>query len=165
MTLKLRQIVRIAVVGLAMLMGHAIHAQAPDRIHGENSEFAHPTVKLVWAVQRGANEDTTMVVIRLVNSGNAYRTVRVDGVDPFTKDRAVLVPARDLGATADVRIPRSRFATHPSAEIHLFRSATEVQENRPALTVYYLGVPDTTPEFADAQRMEAHLAAMAAKMR
>ena len=163
MTPKLRNLISIAAVSLTMLVAGAALAQAPARIHGESSEFAHPTLKLVWAVQRGATEDATTVVIRLVNSAGAYRTVRVDGVDPFTKDRVQLVTARDLGAMADLRILRSRFAAHPSAEIHLYRSAADERENRPALTVFYLGVPDTTPEFADAQRMEAYLTAMAAK--
>lgn len=150
----------LALVGL--LAGAAL-AQAPQTVHGENSEFRSPTLKLVWGVLRGPSEDTTQVVIRVTNVTGAYHGLRVDGVDPFTKDRVTQVPLRPLGREADVAIPRVRFAAHPSTEIVLFRTEEDARANRPALVVYYLGVPDTAPEFADRAKLEAHLGAMAAK--
>lgn len=153
------------VMALALLAGLAgmARAQAPETIHGESSEFRSPTVKLVWGVLRGPSEEATQVVIRVVNSANAYQRLRVDGVDPFSKERTTQVPVQPIERQLDAAIPRARFAAHPSTEIVLFRTAADAQANRPALVVYYLGVPDTAPEFADRAALEAHLARMAAK--
>ncbi len=153
----------LAALALAALLAGSAFAQAPQTVHGENSEFRSPTLKLVWGVLRGPTEEATEVVIRVVNVSGSYQRIKVDGVDPFTKDRVTQVPLRPLGREADVAIPRGRFAAHPSTEFVLFRTEEDARANRPALVVYYLGVPDTAPEFADRAKLEAHLASMAAK--
>lgn len=144
---------------LAALCLSPLAAAAQERVHGESSLFVAPTVKLAWAIRKGANDETSDVIIRVINAGG-YAGIRVGGVDPFTQDRTTLVMGRALGATTDLVIQRSRFADHPSAEIHFFASAAEMAANRPALTVFYLGVPDTTPEFASARGVEAYLERM-----
>jgi hypothetical protein len=88
-----------------------------------------------------------------------YRVIRVDGVDPFTKDHKVFA-ARALERETDLSIPRASFADHPSTEFHFFASAEDAAAGRAALTVFYLGVPDTTPEFAVPGDAEAYLARM-----
>lgn len=132
-------------------------AWAQEVVHGADSQFSRPDLKLGWAVDRGASEDKATVVIRLLNVAGAFKAVRVDGVDPFTKDRIVLVEVRPLTASADLSILRSKFADYPSAEIHLFTSEDATLANKPALTVFYLGVPDTTPELPTADGVRAYL--------
>ncbi len=134
---------------------------AQTRVHGESSLFVNPTVRLAWAIRKGANDAASDVIIRVINAGG-YSHVRVGGVDPFTKDRTTLVTGRALGATTDLVIQRSRFADHPSAEIHFFASEAELAADRPVLTVFYLGVPDTTPEFTAARDAEPYFERMLA---
>jgi hypothetical protein len=57
-----------------------------------------------------------------------------------------------------VRIPRGSFADFPRTEWQFLGSGKE-----PRLTVFYLGVPDTTPEFADEARLDAYLEERLAK--
>ena len=135
--------------------GSAVSAQ--EKVHGANSLFVAPTVKVGWAVQKGASEETTLVVLRVVNSAGQYRQIRLDGVDPFSTKRKVLVSAQALGESIDLSVPRSGFAEFPSCEIHLYRSAAASPDAPPNLTIYYLGVPDTTPEFASARDAQAYL--------
>src|SRR5688572_15863094 len=92
-------------------------AAAQQAVHGENSIFTSPSVKLGWAVKRGPSEVETLVVVRVISDGS-HRAVRVDGVDPFTKDRKVFVSARPLERETDLSIPRASFADHPSTEFH-----------------------------------------------
>jgi len=132
-------------------------AAAQRVVHGENSTFISPAVKLGWAVQRGASEADALVIIRIIADAS-YRAVRVDGVDPFTKDRKVLVGARPLDRETDLAIERAQFADHPSTEFHFFGSSEDAAANQVLLTVFYLGVPDTTPEFFDRRAVEAYLA-------
>jgi hypothetical protein len=70
----------------------------------------------------------------------------------------MLVSARTLGGSIDLSVPCSGFAEFSSCEIHLYRSEATVADAAPTLTVYYLGVPDTTPEFASGKDAAAYLA-------
>jgi hypothetical protein len=146
-------------LAVALLAGPAA-AQQGTAVHGADSIFTSPTVKLAWAVRRGASEAETLVVVRVIATDASYRFIRVDGVDPFTKDHKVFVTARPLERETDIAIPRAEFADHPSTEFHFFASAEDAAANRPKLTVFYLGVPDTTPEFAVPGDAEAYLARM-----
>jgi hypothetical protein len=153
-----------AASGLAALLLMAV-AVAPVRaqevVHGADSLFVTPAVKIAWAVQKGATDEATAVVIRIVNNAGAYRHVRLDAVDPFSKSRKVLIPAKPLGEHIDLSVPRAGFAEFPSCEIQLYRRAeAPFADQAPNLTVYYLGVPDTTPEFPTPQAMEAYFAKM-----
>jgi hypothetical protein len=130
--------------------------RAQEIVHGADSLFVSPSVKLAWAVKRGASETETLVIIRVIAEAS-HRVIRLDGVDPFTKDRKAFVAARPLDREADLSVPRASFADHPSTEIHFFVNAEDAAANKPKLTVFYLGVPDTTPEFAHAGEAEAYL--------
>jgi hypothetical protein len=141
---------------IALLAGPAATQQGTV-VHGADSVFTSPTVKLAWAVRRGASEAETLVVVRVIATDASYRFIRVDGVDPFTKDRKVFVAARPLDRETDLAIPRVLFADHPSSEFHFFASAEDAAANRATLTVFYLGVPDTTPEFPGQREAEAYL--------
>ncbi len=142
---------------LAVAAMWASVAAAQTKVHGADSLFAAPTIKLAWGVLKGKTEADTRVVIRVVNVAAEYRFIRVDGVDPFTKAQVVFVEAATLEKTADISIARSKFADHPSTELHLFRDEAAMRAQNAALVVYYLGVPDTTPEFATADAMNAYL--------
>lgn len=133
-----------------------VAARAQEVVHGADSLFVSPSVKLAWAVKRGASEAETLVVIRIIADAS-HRVIRVDGVDPFTKDRRVFVAARAFDRETDLAIPRAQFADHPSTEIFFFASAEDATASRAKLTVFYLGVPDTTPEFAERSQAEAYL--------
>lgn len=63
-----------------------------------------------------------------------------------------------MAAGADIVVPRRLLADHPSLELHFAAGADALAAGRPAFTIYYLGVPDTTPEFLDRAAMEAYLA-------
>lgn len=133
-------------------------AQALE-VHGENSVFAGHGVVIAWGVLRAAAEEETQVVIRVVAPGGAYTHLDVEAVDPFTRTRRSVVGGLRAEAAVEVRMPRASFADFPRREIRLWRAG------RPALTVYYLGVPDTTPEFASEAALLAYLADAVAKAR
>ena len=148
---------RALVLGAALALLPAA-APAQDVVHGADSLFVSPTVKLAWVVRRGATEADTLVVVRIADA--ADRLVRVDGIDPFTKQHKVFIAARPLDRETDVAIPRAQFADHPSTEFRFFASAEDAAADKAKLTVFYLGVPDTTPEFAGQREAEAYLARM-----
>ena len=142
----------------ALLLTATLAAGAGPEVHGESNVFAAPGVTVAWGVLRAPVEDDTQVVIRVAVTGAAYGWVRVDAVDPFGGGRRVVAPGGAVGGGVDVRGPRASFAEFPRREIRLYRTAQAWRGDDPALTIYYLGVPDTTPEFAAEPALASYLA-------
>jgi len=130
-----------------------------QEIHGGDSVFSGQGVAIVWGVLKGAVEEQTEVIIRVAPLGQAYTYISVEAVDPFSRERRVVLPGRPLAGQLDVRSLRSTFADFPRREIRFYRTADDWRSGKPVLTVYYLGVPDTTPEFTSEAALFAYLAA------
>ena len=162
---------RAATCALVLLAGMA-HAAAPaaavadeapaHEAHGVADAFAQPGVALAWGVLRGRRDEDAVVVVRIEAASPEYAFVSAAAVDPFSKARkAVQAPTRAQGGV-ELRIPRTQFADFPRTE---FAFAPDAGATRPALTVYYLGVPDTTPEFTTQDALAAYLAGRIARER
>lgn len=147
-----------AVLGLASCAASgATAARLPREVHGSAEAFAAPGVALAWGVVRGADEAATVVVLRIAARRASYPWIAVAGSDPFTQDRKQMVPATASGDVAEVRAPRAHFAQFPRTEVRFYDSAAAAHEDKPALVVFFLGVPDATPEFTTEDRLQSYL--------
>jgi len=140
-------------------------ADAPSEVHGMSDAIVTPEVALAWGILRGSTEANTTVVVRIVTDPTKYKWMGVVGIDPFTKQEQVLRPMAANPGTTDVRGPRSRFADFPRTEFRLYASEATARSGTPALVVFYLGAPDTTPEFATEDKLQAYLADRIARLR
>ena len=144
------------IAALFLTLGNA-HAQAtPESLHGADGIFVSPDVAIVWAVLKQPSSDKATVWLRVVNSTRKFSHVAIDGVDPFSKKRERVEAGTKLEAEARLASDRDTFSELPSREVHFYRSAADWHAHKPALTVYYLGVPDTTPEFSTRAAMEEY---------
>ena len=153
----------LVLVAAVALAGVPPAAGQVREVHGENSVFAGPGVVIVWGILRTPVEDDTQVVMRIAVPDRAYAAVAVDAVDPFSRARRPVLDAGPLAGELDVRSLRKLFADFPRREVHLFRTAESPRAGPPAVTVYYLGVPDTTPEFTSEAALTAYLTAAVTK--
>jgi hypothetical protein len=145
-----------------LALARPLHSAAPLERHGSTDLYAGDDVVLAWAVLRGASEASTFVVVHV--RSERFGAVSIAGIDPFSNARETLLPPAALRAGGNrFRLPRSRFADLPRTEFRFHTGATPVPAEAPALVVYYLGVPDTTPEFADEAKLDAYLASRIAK--
>jgi hypothetical protein len=152
----------------ALAAGVAVRAnatEAPREIHGMADAFAVPGVALAWGVVRGASEAATVVVVRIVTDPAAYPWVAAVGNDPFTQGQRPLLPAVQSAGVIDLRSPRTHFADFPRTEFRFYDSAAVARQNAPRLVVFFLGVPDTTPEFATEDKLDAYLNDSLARLR
>ena len=156
---------RSLVVGIFVLAATASVAQSAREVHGSADVYSAPGVVLAWGVMRGANESRTTAVIRIAADPRVYPWLAVAGIDPFTKSEQPLQLATEVVGDIDVQIPRSRFADLPRTEVRFFDTASAAQSGMPKLMVFYLGIPDTTPEFADRTKLDAYLADRVARAR
>lgn len=149
----------------AAALARAAEPIAPVQLHGASDAFAAPGITIVWGILRGATEDATLVVVRIAVEATAFTHVAVDGVDPFTQQRQALLAGRPVASMIELQTPRPRYAELPRSEVRLFRSADALRSGSPALVVYYLSIPDTTPEFASAAALGAYFDARIANLR
>jgi hypothetical protein len=138
-------------------------AGAAEQVHGENSTFRGQGIIMAWAILKAADEDRSQVVVWL-EADPEYRFLRWDGVDPFTGVRRVITPGQPLRERLELRSLRSTFAELTRREFHFFRTAEELQGDRPALTVYFMGIPDTAPEFLAEAALQGYLDQRLAKL-
>jgi hypothetical protein len=141
----------------ALGCGGAVAADPPNAVHGSADLYAESGVTLAWGIVRGATEASTLVAVRIVVAPDAFAAIGIVGIDPFTQREQVLLPPSSTVARIDARIPRAQFADFPRTEFRLFGSAATVSTDAPKLVVYYLGIPDTTPEFATEAALEGYL--------
>jgi len=155
----------LLLAGLVLASGAAVHgAEAPREVHGMSDAFAAPGVAMAWGVVRGASETATVVVARIVTDPAMYPWLAVTGSDPFTHRTGPLLAATRSAGVIDVRSPRAQFADLPRTEFRLYESAAAAQQDVPALVVFFLGVPDTTPEFATEDKLQAYLGDRVARL-
>ena len=158
--------VRLALLAALWLVSAAPPAVAQGQeVHGADSVFTSPTVSIAWAVLKDPVEERSLVLTRIVNSAGRYAYVSVEGVDPFTGRRALIVEGVPLERQADLRSQRGSFADHPRREFHFYLTGDDWRARKPALTVYYLGVPDTTPEFTSESQALSYLSGALARPR
>lgn len=127
-----------------------------QEVHGENSSFMGAGVAMVWGVLRGQRDEDAQVVLRIAPAGASYVAVSLDGVDPFSQRRQELLAVQPMANPLDTRTARATFADLPRREIH-FYTAADRTARRPSLTVYFMGLPDTTPEFASEAALRRYL--------
>lgn len=145
------------IAAIAWLAVSAAYAQDNEaRLHGADGIFVSSDASIVWAVLKQPNGDKATVWLRIINSARKFTHVSVDGVDPFSKKRERVEAGTKLEAEARIASDRDTFSDLPSREVHLYRTEADLRANKPALTVYYLGVPDTTPEFSTRAAMDVY---------
>lgn len=151
----------LAILGCAT---SAARAQ-PRADHGSSDVYAAPGIGIVWGIERGASDAEAVVVIRIATDPATYPWLAVLGINPFTNAETSLLPPTAIQRSVDVRIPRARFADHPRTEVRVYATQGAAQAGSASVTVFYLGVPDTTPEFVDRAKLEASLTERMARAR
>lgn len=136
----------------------ALAADLPNAVHGHSDLFAAQGVVIAWGVLRGGTEQETTIVVRVLADASRYAQIAVDGVDPFTQQRRSLVALRPLAGSFEVRTPRAHFADFPRTEFGFHATGSAPAAAQATLLVFYLGVPDTTPEFTNQAGLDAYLA-------
>ena len=140
-------------------------AAGTREIHGSADAFAAERAALAWAVLRAAKEGDTAVVIRIEADAPPFAWIEVIGKDPFTQREERFLAATAVGGPFDLKVPRARFAEFPRTEIRLWWTGSTPGGAPPALVIYYLGVPDTTPEVVRAADLDVSLSTRIARAR
>jgi hypothetical protein len=123
--------------------------------HGADSAFEREGITILWAILKGSTEESSWVYIKIVNSGkNPFQTFSVEAVDPFTKEKEWVVKGKELKKENLVRSNRTSFRDKTARRILFYQSMEAFEKENPDMAIYYLGVPDTSPEVLSEKEME-----------
>ena len=162
---RLRSLSIIACFCFASGIGAPCIAAEPREVHGSADAFSAPGAALAWGILRGVNEAATLVIVRIVVDPGVFASVTVVGSDPFTQRQQALPYATPSSGRFELRMPRPHFADFPRTELRFSGSERATGTDPPKLVVFYLGVPDTTPEFASEAALDAYLTDRIARIR
>ena len=78
----------------------------------------------------------------------------MEAVDPFSKEKEWVVKGKKLEKENLVRSNRTSFRDKTARRIFFYRGMEAFKIENPDMTIYYLGVPDTSPEVLSEKEME-----------
>ena len=126
-----------------------------NEFHGADSVFEREGITILWAILKGPTEESSWVYIKIVNSGKSpFQIFSMEAVDPFTKEKEWVVKGEKLGKENVVKGVRSSFKDKTARRILFYRSVEVFEKGNSDMAVYYLGVPDTSPEVLSEKEME-----------
>jgi hypothetical protein len=152
--------VTLAAMAFLLALSTGIPAIAATEIHGADSSFRAEGVTILWGILKGSSEETSYVHIRILYAASAAPGLafyRVEAVDPFSKERAWIMKGEPIGAIQTLKIVRTDFRDKTERWLHFYADRESLEKNRPALTIFYHGVPDTAPEVLTETELEAYL--------
>jgi hypothetical protein len=149
--------------GLVLLLSLLTVRPAPaaTELHGADSSFRAQGITILWAILKSSSEENTSVHIRILHDTAASTTLTlfgVEAVDPFSKEREWVVKGVSLRALQTLKIVRTDFRDKTERWLHFYTDQEALEKSRPALTIFYHGVPDTAPELLSEVDLEAYLA-------
>jgi len=143
------------VVWMVLIVGEISPVFGQTEFHGADSVFEREGTTILWAILKGQDEAGSWVYIKIVNSGkNPFQTFSVEAVDPFSKEKEWVVKGERLAEENVIKGVRSSFKDRTARRILFYRSTEAFEKANPDMAVYYLGVPDTSPEVLSEKEME-----------
>ena len=132
-------------------------AWSETEYHGADSVFEKEGIVILWAILKGQDEASSWVYIRIINSGgNSFQFYSVEAIDPFSKEKEWVVRGDKLEKENLVKSIRTTFKDKTSEESSFIETAEALEKEKPDMTVFYMGVPDTSPEAPLEKEMDSY---------
>jgi hypothetical protein len=123
--------------------------------HGADSVFEKQGIAILWAILKGQDEASSWVYIKVINSGgNPFQFYSVEAIDPFSKEKEWVVTGETLQEKNVVKSIRIAFRDKTSRRILFYRNREAMEKQTPEMAVFYMGVPDTSPEVLSEKEMD-----------
>jgi hypothetical protein len=132
-------------------------AYSETEYHGADSVFEKEGIVILWAILKGQDEASSWVYIKIVNSGgNPYQIYSVEAIDPFSKEKEWVAKGIKLEKENVVKNLLTSFRDKTSRRILFYRNMETLEKASPDMAVFYMGVPDTSPEVLSEKEMEGY---------
>jgi hypothetical protein len=136
-------------------------AQGKREYHGADSIFEKEGIIILWGIFKGSTEETSWVYIKIIQTGKGpafFQFFGVEAVDPFSNQKEWVVKGEVFKKENMVKSIRASFREKTARRVLFYEKAEDLLKENPAMIVYYLGVPDTSPEFMTEREIEDYFA-------
>ena len=150
-----KSIIILIVLSVALIIWEISPVFGQKEFHGADSVFEREGITILWTILKGSTEESSWVYIKIINSGkNLFHIFSVEAVDPFSNEKEWVVKGERLAEENVIKGIRSSFRDKTARRILFYRSTEASEKENPDMTVYYLGVPDTSPEVLSNKEMD-----------
>jgi len=126
-----------------------------EEFHGADSVFEAEGITILWAILKGPTEESSWVYIKIINSPKSpFQVFSVEAVDPFSREKEWVVKGEKLREENVIKGVRPSFKDKTARRILFYRTIEAFEKEKPDMAVYYLGVPDTSPEVLSEKETE-----------
>lgn len=147
-----------------MTVGYSLAATEEKIVsyHGADSVFRKEGITIIWALLKGENITDSLVYIKLITTEevrNKFKYYSLKASDPFSDKVQWLISGEELKEKNFLILKRDLFEVMTAREILFYKNFNKLnqQENKAFLSIYYLSLPDTTPEFTDLGQLVKYL--------
>jgi len=132
-------------------------ALAQTEYHGADSVFEKEGILILWAILKGPYESSSWIYTNIINlGGNPFQFYSVEAIDPFSNEKEWVIKGMKLEKENLVKSIRTSFRDKTSRRILFYRNEKTLEEQVPDMTVFYMGVPDTSPEVLSEKELGAY---------
>jgi len=129
--------------------------------HGADSVFKAEGITVIWGVIRGSDESNTMVYMKIIATEEArehFKFYSVKATDAFSDAIQWLAKGKKLQAINMIEQTRELFQALTERTILLYTDIDpeNIENGKEDFSVYYLSLPDTTPEFITKEKLEKY---------
>jgi len=155
--MKKHTLVSLLLAGMIWIAPGAPSIFSQTEYHGADSVFEKEGIAILWAILKGKDESSSWVYTKIINfGGNSFQFYSVEAVDPFSKQKEWLLKGMKLEKENLVKSVRTSFRDKTSRRILFYRNEETLEEQIPDMTVFYMGVPDTSPEVLSEKELGAY---------
>ena len=145
----------LTMVCLALIIWDISPIYGQKEFHGADSVFEKEGITILWAILKGPTEESSWVYIKILNSGKgSFQIFSVEAVDPFSKEKEWVVKGEALQKENMVKGVRTSFREKTGRRVLFYKNGEDLLKENPAMIVYYLSVPDTSPELLTEREIE-----------
>ncbi len=133
----------------------------PNKYHGADSFFKANGISIFWAILKGSEESDSWVHIKIINQEDNLKQFHIFSLiatDPFSDSEEWIIKGEKLKKENIIKLNRESFKKMMGRTFFFYRSE-KIEDYRneiPDMTVYYLSVPDTAPEFLILEKLIAY---------
>jgi hypothetical protein len=154
---KKRVVFVLALTLLFWFTMESSRAQGKREYHGADSLFEKEGIVILWAILKGSTEESSWVYVKIIQTVEgpaSFQLFGVEAVDPFSNQKEWVVKGEPLKKENMVKSIRASFREKTARRVLFYEKVEDLLKEKPAMIVYYLGVPDTSPEFMTEKEIE-----------
>jgi hypothetical protein len=118
--------------------------------HGADAIFQAEGLAIFWAILKGDDDEHSLVYINIVTTGKTaspFHKFSLQAMDPFSKEKKWVFTDKALKKNNLIKLNRASFRNMMERRFFFFKKDEPTLDSRPDMTVYYMSIPDTAPEF------------------